>query len=705
MWRAEAAVQAYDPETGRRVAVYSTAFDNGTVPAALAATFAAVQRNGLSPLVHHVLTIPNSNRFLAVISGNYMTRNAYKGGLVLMFEEGNPRWIAAYRLPQVMDKEAFDPSGSRVIADLLENGVQILEPATGRHLVGLGAQPGVIKELAFSKDGKLAFVLAGDGVLRTYASNSGLLLLTTVVLSDGTWLSITPEGFFASSIGAQRIVHVKRGADLFDIDQVYQSLYRPDLVREKLAGDTRGLVREAAAKLDLNKVLASGNAPVVSMVSPRDGTRATGEQVTAEVEIAERGGGIGRVEWRINGVTVGIETPPAPPAGQPLRLTRGLVLDDGENEIEVVAYNGANLVASVPARASVTGQATATAGAPARMFVLAVGLNDYAEAKFKLAYAVPDAKALAKALTDAGKGVYESVEVTLVQDAEVQRGKLDAVFADLATKVRPSDVFVFFLGGHGKTVDGRYYFIPQDFRIDGGVTKAALDAAVVKQGIAQEEWQAWLARIPARKSVLLFDTCESGSLTGEGKETRALERGAANDRLVQATGRTILTASSDDTDAFEGFRGHGLFTYNVLEALERADSDGNGRIEVAELAAYVYAQVTALSEQVYKQRQVPQVRITGNYSLAKPTQIFAGKEPGIVLPAQGHASGHVSGGTPRAPRDGRAPRAQARCEDAGDIGQERRRLDADRARRPPARLRRHEGPGADTVGWVRRGAP
>ena len=32
-----------------------------------------------------------------------------------------------------------------------------------------------------------------------------------------------------------------------------------------------------------------------------------------------------------------------------------------------------------------------------------------------------------------------------MQDADVQRGKLDAVFADLATKVRPSDVLVFFL--------------------------------------------------------------------------------------------------------------------------------------------------------------------------------------------------------------------------------------------------------------------
>jgi WD40 repeat protein/uncharacterized caspase-like protein len=528
----------------------------------------------------------------------------------------------------------FSQDGARVLSGSEDTTIKLWEAATGRLVRTFTGHLSAVKAIAVSFDGTRLISASDDTTIRIWDIASGSLLVSVLGVTTGEWLAITPEGFFAASEKGAELLSVVRGFDVYSIDQFYQSLYRPDLVREKLAGDPRGLVRETALKLDLTKVLASGNAPLVTLVSPRDGARATGEQVNAEVEISEKGGGIGRVEWRINGVTVGIETPPVPPVGQPLRLSRGLVLDDGENEIEVVAYNAANLVASVPARASVTGQAPATAGAPPRMFVLAVGLNEYAEDKFKLAYAVPDAKALAHALTDAGKGVYESVEVTLVQDADVQRGKLDAVFAELASKVRPSDVFVFFLGGHGKTVDGRYYFIPQDFRIEGGVTKAALDAAVVKQGIAQEEWQAWLARVPARKSVLLFDTCESGSLTGEGKETRALERTAANDRLVQATGRTVLTASSDDTDAFEGFRGHGLFTYNVLEALERADSDGNGRIEVAELAAYVYAQVTALSEQVYKQRQVPQVRITGNYSLAKPTQIFPGREPSIVLPAK-----------------------------------------------------------------------
>ena len=211
-----------------------------------------------------------------------------------------------------------------------------------------------------------------------------------------------------------------RGLESWSIDQFYQSLYRPDLVREKLAGDPRGLVREAAAKLDLNKVLASGNAPVVTLVSPRDGTRATGEQVTAEVEITERGGGIGRVEWRVNGVTVGIETPPAPPAGQPLRLTRGLVLDDGENEIEVVAYNGANLVASVPARASVTGQAATAQARRRACSCWRSGSTTMPRRSSSSPMRCRTPRRLAQALSEAGKGVYESVEVTLVQDAEVQ---------------------------------------------------------------------------------------------------------------------------------------------------------------------------------------------------------------------------------------------------------------------------------------------
>jgi uncharacterized caspase-like protein len=215
----------------------------------------------------------------------------------------------------------------------------------------------------------------------------------------------------------------------------------------------------------------------------------------------------------------------------------------------------------------------------------------------------------------------------VLSNSEVTAAGLDAAFQDLSKNILPGDVFVLYLAGHGKTVDGRYYFVPQNFKLEGDFTDAAIDAAVRAQGIAQEQWQRWFASIPARKSVILFDTCESGTLTGDASETKSLEQGAANDRLAQATGRSIITASSGSTAALEGYHGHGLFTYNLLDALNRGDSDNNGTIEVSELAAFVYAQVTAISERVFKQRQEPQMKITLNYPLTKQTHFLQDEVP------------------------------------------------------------------------------
>ena len=125
------------------------------------------------------------------------------------------------------------------------------------------------------------------------------------------------------------------------------------------------------------------------------------------------------------------------------------------------------------------------------------------------------------------------------------------------------DVFVFFLAGHGKTIDGRYYFLPQDFRYDG----EQLDR---RQAASTRTVQAWFAQVPARKSVLLFDTCESGSLDRGARRRSAGSSGvAALERMTRAMGRTVLSASTDDAPALEGYRGHGVFTYALLDALGR----------------------------------------------------------------------------------------------------------------------------------------
>ena len=581
-------------------------------------------------LPNYAVYSPDQKR--AVVAGS---------GLLTVYDMTAGRKLWSLDQVNHFDFAAFAPDNATIVArDNDEVELTILDAASGQSLRKLQGNIGIPNRFMFLENGRKLLAGNSNGTSAIWDFQSGDLLATTVQQRDGEWLTITPEGFFVASERGGELMHIVRGFETIGIQQVYQSLYRPDLVREKLAGDPRGLVRDAAAELDLNKVIASGSAPDVRLSLPGRSLAGTVSAATLSVEadITDRGGGIGRVEWRVNGVTVGIDNPAAGGA-QPATLTRQLRLLPGDNAIEAVAYNRTNLIASLPAHlnvnsspaaapppnaASAPAQSEATQSAKPRLFALVAGVNEYADPRFRLQKAVWDAKEIARALKEASGDLYQSVEVKLLLDGDVTRVRLDATFAEIAAKATASDVFVLYLAGHGKTVRGRYYFAPQDFVVDesgDAPSQRSIDAAVIGKGIAQEQWQLWFASVPAYKSVILFDTCESGTLVLD--ETGKLENGAANDRLAQATGRSILTASASTEAALEGYHDHGLFTYEVLDALNQADGDKNGTIELNELAAYVYAQVSEVSQKVFKQRQVPQMKITLNYPLARQTRILS----------------------------------------------------------------------------------
>jgi hypothetical protein len=335
------------------------------------------------------------------------------------------------------------------------------------------------------------------------------------------------------------------------------------------------------------------------------------DAVEVAAAITDEGGGIGKIEWRVNGITLGVETRgfdrlavvSQVAQAEPVTVKRTLSLDPGENLIEVVAYNEKGLIASDPASVTVTWDG-ASASTPPTLYVVSVGVNDYYDSRLRLTYAASDARAVADGFAKAGAGLYRSVEVTTVLDGEVTAAKLDAVFADLSTKVRPRDVFVLFMAGHGKTQDGRYYFLPADFRYTD-------ETSIAAGGIDQDKFQEWLALIPARKSMLLYDTCDSGSLTN-GVASRGLEEVAALARMTRAMGRTVLSASTDDAPALEGYRGYGVFTYALLDAFNSGDTDNDGSLAVTELASAIDKAVPEISFTAFAMRQIPQMSIIGS---------------------------------------------------------------------------------------------
>jgi WD40 repeat protein len=528
---------------------------------------------------------------------------------------------------------AFSPDGARVLSGSSDKTFKLWDAATGVLIRAFEGHSGWVNSVAFSPDGARVLSGSDDGTLRIWDVATGQQLVSLLGGREGEWLAITSEGFFAASLNGAKFFSVVRGLEVLSIEQFYQVLYRPDLVQEKLAGDPNGKVSEAAAKLDLGKLLDSGRVPKAAITSHVD--TSPSDLVTLEGSLTDQGGGIGRVEWRINGITIGVVEKAA--SGQTITLQQTVALDPGDNTIELVAYNGRNLVASVPARTKVLWTGTEPT-APPRLHVLAVGINEYWDGKLKLKYAVPDAKSLGLALREAGGGLYEDVIVTEVFDGDASARHLDEVFAELSQKIRSRDVFVFYAAGHGVTHDARYYFIPQDFRYE-------TEKSFAKAGIGQDRLQTWLAKIPAKKSILIFDTCQSGTLTNvqlaSSRGFEPFEQKAALGRLIQATGRTTLTASLDNQPALEGYRGHGVFTFAMLDALARGDRNNNGFIEVTELIQHVCDIVPEITFKTWQTRQIPQSQFQGtNFTVAKQLLSLAPApgEPMIISATPTHVN-------------------------------------------------------------------
>ena len=165
----------------------------------------------------------------------------------------------------------------------------------------------------------------------------------------------------------------------------------------------------------------------------------------------------------------------------------------------------------------------------------------------------------------------------------------------LAAEIHPRDTFILFAAGHGTSENGRFYLIPQDYQSGPG--------NLARHAIGQDHLQDWLAnRIKAKRAIILLDTCESGALVGGYARSRADTPAseAAVGRLHEATGRPVLTAAAAGQFAHEGVIGdtgerHGVFTWAVLDALRKGDSNGNGLIELSELVRHVQSVVPKIA--------------------------------------------------------------------------------------------------------------
>lgn len=487
-----------------------------------------------------------------------------------------------------------------------------------------------------SGDGRWAVAAFGDGSVRWFDATNGKEHLALFVdgaaiaaMENGKegpttppWVLWTPEGFFDSAAAGASLMgwHLNRGADrageLVGADQIGELFRRPDLIARALEPDYPQLARATLADIgDLRQLLATARPPSLERIGPEKVTQA-GRHFSARFKVKERGGGVGRIEYWVDGTQVGQgDLRGRFGLGMPglQEESRPFTLEKGRYKIEARAFDAAGKLASKPVSWAL--EITGESDTQPALYGVAVGIGPYRDLNLRLNYADDDARAFATALERAGRDLFREVEIRPVIDGEATLEGITTAFETMAAKAGPEDVFVLYLAGHGLALEGRYHFIPQDLRWTDS-------EAIRRDSLHEDRLRDLLAGVEARKSLVVLDTCHSGAAVGGRLLLAGLRRGgdyletkAAVDRLKAKTGRAILAASSDRQFALEGFEGHGLFTWVLLEGLRgRADLMGNGdrSIDVSELADYLEEEVPRMSRKRWRYEMIPTRDLQGH---------------------------------------------------------------------------------------------
>jgi WD40 repeat protein len=490
----------------------------------------------------------------------------------------------------------------------------IVDMASGDVLRTFQSGLGISARFDYSPDG--ARVYGSEyvgGSIHIWDVTTGEELARMIEFTGAEWLSMTPEGYYAASEKGDQYLNVRVGLRVEGIGQYYEVFYRPDLVAENLEPDVATAGPPAPTR-NILQVAAAASPPRVRFQSPVDNSALAVRDVEIVADIIDTGGGIGTATWKINGVTVGVTddagrgiavsgTGAPQRAGVPLK--RLLTLSPGENVIQVTVKDATGDVVSEPAVLHLTCRDEISA--TPSLYLLTVGINQYRDGALRLNYSVPDARSISEAFTARSKRIFPNVVIEQVFDQDATSAGLEAMFAKLSRKVQTQDVFVFYVAGHGVAQDGRYHLLPYDFRYRN-------EASIRESGITQDQLQKWLAGIPARKSLVLMDTCNSGAFTQGKAVQRGIAEKTAINRLTRATGRAIIVASKDDQPAMEGYKGHGVFTYVLLNAFTEADTvfgNSDGQTSIFEVAAYVDTHVPEITFKQFGYEQVPQVNMQG----------------------------------------------------------------------------------------------
>lgn len=199
------------------------------------------------------------------------------------------------------------------------------------------------------------------------------------------------------------------------------------------------------------------------------------------------------------------------------------------------------------------------------------------------------------------RDVSENGHMILLKDEQGTKANVEKALSMLKNS-SPEDYFVVYIAAHGALIpqlnkENRTVDIPYFVLYDTDLRDMS------NTGLKMEAFRNVISTVPARKGLVLSDTCHSAGVQMAGRDPSS-SAVRANVRYLQemqqvSSGVGFISASDQLEQSYELDEfGHGVFTYGILEALRgNADEDQNGVITFNELVKYLREEVPRLTDQ------------------------------------------------------------------------------------------------------------
>lgn len=412
-------------------------------------------------------------------------------------------------------------------------------------------------------------------------------------------------------------------------DKLYSTDSREDLA-DKTQGNTTRFKRNVFLKQGENKIkLVAINAggstnseiksvvynlpqkPQISWVNPNSGSVATSSsEYTISSSIASQTN-LDKVEIFINDQLVATDynLTVSELSDYTLNYEKILALNEGNTTVKIAATNNSGTTYSDPVEINYSSQQRIIAPVDYKAppnpyrFALIIGNEDYSsyqvglESESDVEFAKSDAEAFHDyAIRYLGVPEDQAILKTNARYIEMRRElkKLSGVIEMTNGK---AEIF-FYYCGHGFPHENTKepYIVP----VDGSGTDLEFSAIKLKDVYAA------LTDFPSKRVTVFIDACFSGGGRNQGLvQARAVK--VKPKEVQMQSNLVVFTASSEEQTAMSyKEKGHGLFTYYVLEKIK----DTKGSVTYGELSDYITEQVGIKSYMVNSKKQVPQTNVS-----------------------------------------------------------------------------------------------